>query len=168
MAAQHKKHTEEQLRGLQAYSNMAVCPQCDSRTFKVSETRKTTDAQRRRYVCQTCDFRQTRFDISSETYDELIALRRNFKAMSKIFTAHVVGETLNELSVTSEGIPCYSCNFFNKATGDCSLDIPECDTDEAVDCPSYTKCKWTRQMSLSTNTGMEDNYVWVLKAVNIT
>jgi transcriptional regulator NrdR family protein len=141
MAAQRKEHTEEQMRGLQAYSHMAVCPQCDSRTFKVAETRKTTDAQRRRYVCQTCDFRQTRFDISSETYDELIALRRNFKAMSKIFTAHVVGEALSELSVDTKEIPCYSCNFFNKATGDCSLDIPECDTDEAVDCPSYMKCK---------------------------
>ena len=50
-----KKHSDDQMRGLAAYQQMKECPGCGQTRFRVIETRRQQDAQRRRYKCDIVD-----------------------------------------------------------------------------------------------------------------
>ena len=139
MAAQLKKHSDDQMRGLAAYQQMKACPGCGQTRFRVIETRRQQDVQRRRYKCDVCGHRETRYELNQQSYEDYVQLRRNFKALSKIFTAHTVNETLEELDIDKSEYLCLSCGFYTESSGDCSLDIPECGTSDASDCSSYIK-----------------------------
>lgn len=139
MAAQVKKHSPDQLRGITAYQQMKGCPGCGETRFRVIETRRQQDAQRRRYKCDVCGHRETRYELNQENYEEYVQLRRNFKALSKIFTAHTINETLEESDQKVSEYPCLSCGFYTESSGECSLDIPECGTSDAADCSSYIR-----------------------------
>ncbi len=141
MAAQLKKHSADQIRGITAYQQMKDCPKCGDRSFRIIETRKIQDAQRRRYKCDVCGHRDTRYEINQKSYEELAQLRRNFKALSKILIAHVNNEISDEVADVESDYRCASCRFYNEAVSECSLDIPEYGTDYANDCSSYIKDK---------------------------
>lgn len=139
MAAQLKKHSADQLRGITAYQQMKGCPSCGETRFRVLETRRQHDAQRRRYKCDVCGHRETRYEISQKSYEELIQLRRNFKALSKILIAQSENEVPDEVIDVKSEYQCASCRFYKESTSECSLDIPECGTEYANDCSSYIK-----------------------------
>ena len=141
MAAQVKKHSPDQLRGLAAYQQMKGCPGCGQTRFRVIETRRQQDAQRRRYKCDVCGHRETRYELDQKNYEEYVQLRRNFKALSKIFTSQTVNETLEEIHADKSECHCFTCGFYAKASGYCSLEIPECGTTDANDCSSYLRDK---------------------------
>ena len=141
MAAQLKKHSADQLRGITAYQQMKDCPKCGDRSFRVIETRKIQDAQRRRYKCDICGHRDTRYEINQKSYEELAQLRRNFKALSKILIAQSDNELPDEVIDAKSEYQCASCRFYKETTSECSLDIPECGTEYANDCSSYIKDK---------------------------
>lgn len=141
MAAQLKKHSADQLRGITAYQQMKGCPSCGETRFRVLETRRQHDAQRRRYKCDVCGHRETRYEISQKSYEELVQLRRNFKALSKILITQTDNEVTDKVIDVESGYKCASCRFYNQSTSDCSLDIPECGTEDASDCSSYIEDK---------------------------
>jgi len=137
MAAQVKKHSADQMRGITAYQQMKECPGCGETRFRVIETRRQQDAQRRRYKCDVCGHRETRYEIDQKGYEEFVKLRRNFKELSKIFTSHTVNKTFEETNQKETEYPCLTCGFYAKSSGYCSLEIPECGTEDARDCSSY-------------------------------
>jgi predicted RNA-binding Zn-ribbon protein involved in translation (DUF1610 family) len=141
MAVQRAKHSDYQMRGLAEYQQMRECTHCGQKSFRVIETRQQKDARRRRYQCDLCGHRETRYELEQEIYEEFVQLRRNFKALSKIFTSHLVNETIEELAPANDEYRCLSCGFYAKSSGYCSLEIPECGTSDANDCPSYIKDK---------------------------
>ena len=75
-----------------------------------------------------------------EIYESLYNSAK-LKALSKIFTSNVVNGTIEELAKSDDGYRCHSCGFYAKASGYCSLEIPECGTTDANDCSSYIKDK---------------------------
>ncbi len=139
MAAQVKKHSPDQMRGITAYQQMKACPVCGETCFRVIETRRQQDAQRRRYKCDVCGHRETRYELSQQSYEELVQLRRNFKALSKILIAQSDNEVPDEVIDVKSEYQCASCCFYKETTSECSLDIPECGTEYANDCSSYIK-----------------------------
>lgn len=124
MAAQIKPHTEEQMSGLYAYSQKKVCPACGSTTFKVIESRTVTEGKRRRYACSSCDYRETRYEISAEAYEEFVKAQR------------IVRDLKGVLSTTRENkkqeCACYNCKFYENSN--CVFGYPEAGTPEASDC----------------------------------
>ena len=141
MAVQRAKHSDYQMRGLAEYQQMRECTHCGQKSFRVIETRQQKDARRRRYQCDLCGHRETRYELDQNIYEEFVQLRRNFKALSKIFPSNVVNGTIEELAKPDDEYRCHSCGFYAKASGYCSLEIPECGTTDANDCSSYIKDK---------------------------
>lgn len=141
MAVQRAKHSDYQMRGLAEYQQMRECTHCGQKSFRVIETRQQKDARRRRYQCDLCGHRETRYELDQDIYEEFVQLRRNFKALSKIFTSQTVNETLEEIHADKSECQCFTCGFYAKASGYCSLEIPECGTTDANDCSSYLKDK---------------------------
>ena len=139
MAAQRKKHTADQMRGITTYQQMKECPSCGETRFRVIETRRQQDAQRRRYKCDICGHRETRYELNQKNYEEFVKLRRNFKVLSKIFISHTASEALKKYGENEFECRCLTCGFYAKSSGYCSLEIPECGTSDANDCSSYIK-----------------------------
>ena len=77
----------------------------------------------------------------NESYEELVQLRRNFKALSKILIAQASNEISDEVADDKSEYQCASCRFYKETTSECSLDIPECGTEYVNDCSSYIKDK---------------------------
>ena len=139
MAAQHKKHTEAQLSGFYAYHGSRECPSCGKQTFKVTESRKTFEATRRRYTCSTCGFRQTMYEISSDAYEELKQLRSKLSLIRNTVLelagsdlAPTPAPTSIALTEVDSAIPCLDCVHLTPKG--CSFDIPEAQTEEAKGC----------------------------------
>jgi DnaJ-class molecular chaperone len=136
MAAQRKKHTEAQLSGIRAYHHNKSCPSCNGNKYTVVESRKTFDATRRRYKCHDCDYRQTMYEISSESFEELRSLRSKLRTIKDALADFdiVLMDAPSPCSVplTYDTIPCLDC--VHLTPNGCSFDIPEAQTEEAKGC----------------------------------
>jgi hypothetical protein len=130
MAAQLSPHTVEQIRGLR--SNKAQCPCCKEPAFIVLESRKVPEGTRRRHACEKCFFRETRFEINNEAYQELKELRAAFKRIKNSLERMKTQEDLEDVD-----LPCTSCA--HKTKFGCSFDYPEANTSEAIGCTQYVK-----------------------------
>lgn len=136
MAAQHKKHTENQLSGFYAYHQTKECPSCNSHKFKVIESRKTFEGTRRRYKCESCGYRQTMHEISAECYEELRMLRSKFilirNAVLEVSPEPSKSVVVPAVVEETSRIPC--CDCVHLTPYGCSFDIPEAQTEEANGC----------------------------------
>lgn len=145
MAAQRTKHTENQIRGLQGYSQLKECPSCGKVKSKIKESRKVFDGVRRRYECLECDHRHTTYEISLNTYEELTSLRHKINQLHQIFadlqpplqasenSLNRVGAAPTEFGVRiDDKIPCADCVHM-KSWG-CSFDLPEAESEDACGC----------------------------------
>ena len=130
MAAQLSPHTVDQIRGLR--SNKAQCPRCKEPAFIVLESRKVPEGTRRRHACEKCFFRETRFEINNEAYQELKELRAAFKRIKNSLERMKTWEDLEDVD-----LPCTSCA--HKTKFGCSFDYPEANTSEAIGCTQYVK-----------------------------
>ena len=141
MAAQLKKHSDDQLRGIAVYQQLRNCTSCGEKSFRVIETRNLKNVRRRRYQCDVCGHRDTYYELSQESYEEFVQLQKHFATLSKVFISGTA-QQVQEISHQQDfGYQCLSCGFYTKSSGTCSLDIPECGTPEANDCSSYLKDK---------------------------
>lgn len=136
MAAQKKKHTENQLAGLASFRELKKCPACELSTCKVKESRPVFEGTRRRYACFSCNHKFTTYEVSDTIYEELRRLRSKMEKMQHIFM-DVPLKTKKEHPVEKkieipEGIPCYDC--IHLTPYGCSFDIPEAQTEAAEDC----------------------------------
>lgn len=131
MAAQIKPHTLEQIRGLKPFANKSECPECKNNSFSVLESRKVSRGRRRRFSCEVCGFRETRYEISGDDYERFLDLERAFKAFEKVMNSSAVEDVKEE----TKSIPCSKCFFFDSSG--CSFDIPEANTPDAVDCNNF-------------------------------
>ena len=110
--------------GIQAYNLKKVCPKCGRKTLCVGETRKVVDGVRRRYHCEHCGHRCSRYEVSSESYEELLELRR------------VVGKIRSLLSNDkATACPCYNCSYYGE--DGCSFTLPEAGSADAEGCSYY-------------------------------
>lgn len=135
MAAQIKKHTETQLSGLYAYHQNKECPSCGCHKYKVLESRKMVEGVRRRYKCEGCGYRDTLYEISSASYEELRSLRAKFALIrNAVLDAPYEPTSPAEETPVAKApqIPCPECEHFT--ANSCSFDLPEADTEEAVGC----------------------------------
>ncbi len=136
MAAQKKKHSDNQLRPLEEFRQLKECESCCKRTARVIETRKVFDGVRRRYSCSSCDHRYTTFEISSNLYDELRNLRNKINKLQQVFSDIAPLQVLEPVSFepvsTAESIPCCDCAHLTPYG--CSFDIPEAQTEDACGC----------------------------------
>lgn len=136
MAAQRKKHTEAQLSGLRAFHQGKSCPSCDSKKYTVIESRKTFDAVRRRYKCHDCDYRQTMYEISSESFEELRVLKSKLRiikeSLADFDVALADAPKPHSVPLVYDTIPCLDCVHLTPYG--CSFDIPEAQTEEAKGC----------------------------------
>lgn len=136
MAAQKSKHHENQLRNLHEYRLLKDCPSCGGHTSKVKESRKVFDGVRRRYVCLSCNYRYTTFEISSDLYDELRELRNKINKLQQVFLDVVpplsAAPSVPDMPAIPDGIPC--CDCVHLAPYGCSFDIPEAQTEAACGC----------------------------------
>ena len=130
MAAQLSPHTVDQIRGLR--TNKAKCPCCSEPAFVVLESRKVPEGTRRRHTCEKCFYRETRFEISNEAYQELKELRMALKHIK-----NSLERTKAYVEPEDVYIPCTSCA--HKTKFGCSFDYPEADTVDAIGCTQYSK-----------------------------
>jgi|DEB0MinimDraft_3_1074331.scaffolds.fasta_scaffold08390_3 hypothetical protein len=132
MASQTKSKQDTRFANLE--SRKIACPKCKQAAFGVIESRKTVDSTRRRFECEACGHRETRYEVSASTYTELVELRRKFKELQSLLGV-ALKET--ELKDELEVIPCYTCVYLGKYG--CSFDYPEAYTEGAFDCVQYKK-----------------------------
>lgn len=122
MAAQEKAHTPNQLIGL---SRKHPCSACKKQLSSVIESRKTTDATRRRFRCEGCGHRETRYEINEEAYKEYKKLKECFTAFENILSK-------SERAETVKTVPCLNCVHY--VNSGCSFGFPEEGTYAAIDC----------------------------------
>ena len=137
MAAQKKKHDENQLQNLYEYHQLKECPNCGKKTSKAKESRKVFDGVRRRYSCSSCGHRYTTYEVDSALYDELRNLRSKINKLQQIFLdiappPVTKPPVLDEPDDTPDGIPCCDCTHLTPYG--CSFDIPEAQTEDARGC----------------------------------
>jgi C4-type Zn-finger protein len=130
MAAQLKPHTVDQIRGLR--TNKAKCPCCSEPAFVVLESRKVPEGIRRRHTCEKCFYRETRFEISNEAYQELKELRIALKHIK-----NSLERTQTYVKPEDVDLPCTTCA--HKTKFGCSFDYPEAETVDAIGCTQYSK-----------------------------
>ena len=130
MAAQLKPHTVDQIRGLR--TNKAKCPCCSEPAFVVLESRKVPEGIRRRHTCEKCFYRETRFEISNEAYQELKELRIALKHIR-----NSLERTQTCIKPEDTDLPCTTCA--HKTKFGCSFDYPEAETVDAIGCTQYSK-----------------------------
>ena len=130
MAAQLKPHTVDQIRGLR--TNKAKCPCCGEPAFVVLESRKVPEGIRRRHTCEKCFYRETRFEISNEAYQELKELRTALKHIK-----NSLDRTRTYVEPEDVDLPCTTCA--HKTKFGCSFDYPEAETVDAIGCTQYSK-----------------------------
>ena len=130
MAAQLSPHTVDQIRGLR--TNKAKCPCCSEPAFVVLESRKVPEGIRRRHTCEKCFYRETRFEISNEAYQELKELRTALKHIK-----NSLDRTRTYAEPEDVDLPCTSCA--HKTKFGCSFDYPEAETVDAIGCTQYSK-----------------------------
>lgn len=133
MAAQISPHSVDQITELQRYSQKKQCPQCGRKAFSVRESRKCIDGIRRRYVCDHCELRETRYEVSAEAYNELTELRRVVKEIKSLISTSAPAE----LKKATQHVICYSCDHFSNHG--CGFDYPEAGSSEAEGCINYEK-----------------------------
>jgi hypothetical protein len=131
MAAQIKPHTLEQIRGLKPFANKSECPECKHNSFSVLESRKVSKGRRRRFSCEVCGFRETRYEISGVDYERFLELEKAFKAFKKVMSSSAEEDVVE----STEDIPCSRC-FFLDSSG-CTFDLPEANTAEAISCNNF-------------------------------
>jgi Zn finger protein HypA/HybF involved in hydrogenase expression len=140
MAAQLSPHTETQLAAL--VHEPYRCPKCDSKGYKVIESRKIVEGRRRRFSCSKCSFRETRYDINADVYSELLSLRQRFDTLTKVFfEAPVAQKPAKEIANTIEECPCFDCANFSSRNG-CGFSLPEVGTEEAIGCTMFQKINY--------------------------
>jgi len=136
MAAQKKKHDNNQLQGLYEFHKTKECPLCGELKAKVKESRKIFEGTRRRYSCFGCDHKYTTYEITSEAYEELRTLRNKLNQLEQIFNSvHQPVQQpvqLESVAEVPEGIPC--CDCVHLTLNGCSFDIPEAHTEDARGC----------------------------------
>ena len=140
MAPQKKKHNDNQLRGLYTHLQNRECPSCGEVQSRVKESRRVFDGIRRRYECLKCDYRYTTYELSSDVYEELRALRNKITQLHAVFndlTAPVAAEASSPVQQvapdpTDTEIPCADCAHL--MSYGCSFDIPEAQTEDAQGC----------------------------------
>ena len=148
MAAQRSKHKPTQLINLHAYNNNKTCPSCNETVFKVEESRKVFDGVRRRYRCAACGFKETRYEVSSETYEELRVLRSKFAAIQQAVSGLPYGlpepvkapVEVKEVSEPPDAFQCTDC--VHMTPRGCSFEIPEANTEDALGCPLFQEIVW--------------------------
>lgn len=131
MASQIKPHTIEQIRGLKPFANKSECPECKNNSFSVLESRKVSKGRRRRFSCDVCGFRETRYEISGSDYERFLELERAFKAFEKVMSLSVEENT----TTNTQDIPCSDCFFFDSSG--CSFGLPEANTFDAISCNNF-------------------------------
>ena len=137
MAAQLKPHSETQLAAL--VNDPYRCPKCDSKGYKIIESRKIVEGRRRRFSCSKCSFRETRYDINSDAYSELLSLRQRFNTLATVFAgASIDHELTKEIVNNTEECPCFDCVNFSSRNG-CGFSLPEFATEEAIGCTMFKK-----------------------------
>jgi hypothetical protein len=131
MASQIKPHTLEQMRGLKPFANKSECPECKNNSFSILESRRVSKGRRRRFSCDACGFRETRYEISGPDYERFLKLERAFMAFEKVMNFSAIENVREE----TKSIPCSECFFFDSSG--CSFDIPEANTPDAVGCNNF-------------------------------
>jgi len=132
-------HTEAQLEALRTHSAMLACPKCRTRSFRTIESHvERNSVRRRRYCCDKCSYRETRFELSSDLYDEYRKLKKDFEVLSKFFV-NITHEAPEDLKKSVEDIPCYRCEYFE--VHGCAFDLPEAGSYEADGCNNFSAKK---------------------------
>jgi protein-arginine kinase activator protein McsA len=49
---------------------LSICPSCGQRSYRIICTAKIKTATRRRYVCDLCKFRESKYELDEETYEK--------------------------------------------------------------------------------------------------
>lgn len=49
---------------------LSLCPSCGQRSYRIICTAKIKTATRRRYVCDLCKFRESKYELDEETYEK--------------------------------------------------------------------------------------------------
>jgi transcriptional regulator NrdR family protein len=49
---------------------LALCPSCGEKSYRIICTAKITNATRRRYVCDLCEFRESKYELDEATYEK--------------------------------------------------------------------------------------------------
>ena len=106
------------------------CNSCGYHSLYVNESRRTRDGVRRRYACSKCGYRDTRYELDSETYKKF---KEAFALKTKLvgLLAQELG-TLSSMASEPPQILCDTCTHWNKSV--CSFGFPESGTPDAVDC----------------------------------
>jgi len=132
-------HAEIQLEGFRTQLTKLVCPKCGTRSYRTIESHLEKNlVRRRRYCCSKCSYRETRFELSSDLYDEYCKLKKDFEALSKFFV-NITHEAPEDLKKSVKDIPCYSCEYFE--VHGCSFDLPEAGSYEADGCNNFSAKK---------------------------
>ena len=107
---------------------LADCPQCNQSGLRVIESRKSSDATRRRKKCECCGYRFTTYEVSADFYNKA---QENQLLVSKLH-ALLSGEPLTTNAVK---IKCRDCT--HNEGDQCAFGFPEYDTIESFDCNHY-------------------------------
>jgi protein-arginine kinase activator protein McsA len=49
---------------------LAQCPNCKQKSYRITCTDRTSTATRRRYVCDLCKFKESKYELDEETYEK--------------------------------------------------------------------------------------------------
>ena len=142
MAAQLGPHTPDQIRGLLKAASLHKCPTCLEDAAKVIESRQIESGRRRRFMCQKCEHRFTRVELTSEAYSELKAIKCKYnQIVSLIGDLKLSTEPMDSFVEDGTSL-CYSCKHYSsKSTEGCSFSLPEAGTEEAKDCNLFEAIK---------------------------
>lgn len=135
MAAQRTPHTPTQISGL--LSRKAECPKCNKSSFVVLESRRIVEGKRRRYACESCNHRETRYEIDASSYSELVELRQKFNAISRVLLGDLKEPIPASTPISDAQIPCTSCGSWTRYG--CAFEFPEANTPEAIGCQLYSE-----------------------------
>ncbi len=110
----------------QGYASSTACPQCGSRSLEIVESRKTSNAFRRRKQCLHCNHRHTTFEVSSDWFQ---SAEENARLRS-LLLKHLKPSLSTQPTNTEP--PCFDCKLARSSS--CDLGLPEYGTAEAADC----------------------------------
>lgn len=114
--------------------NSGACPSCKARGLKVlaSQRNRMANSTCRRYECNKCHFRFTRYEVSDAFFKQAI---ENERILNKLKTyMDKISSPANKPSKS-----CSNCEY--NVDDMCNFEVPEYDTEDAADC-NYYKLKW--------------------------
>lgn len=100
--------------------------------FNVIESRKTSDAIRRRLACSDCSYRETVFELSQDLYN---SYQENLRIVSKLREALGVRSGVTPNKTKSKRASCLMCSFMSGKG--CFFDFPEAGDAFAAECSQY-------------------------------